>query len=65
MTTRKPRGTGYCTACGRRMLLTTQGKLFLHASNPQELQIRRLRCPGAMTRHYTPGPDFTYPKETQ
>ena len=62
--TRKPRGTGFCTACGRRMLLTTQGRLFLHTDKPDESDhTKRTRCPGAMTRTYTPGPDFTY-KET-
>lgn len=56
--TRKPRGTGFCDRCGRRTLLTTQGRLFLHSDKPAEPDhTKRTRCPGAMTREYTPGPD--------
>lgn len=60
MTTRKPRGTGYCHGCGRRTLLSTTGKLFLHSNNPKEPIAYRVRCHGSMTRLYEPGPDQTY-----
>lgn len=68
---RPPRGTGYCKGCGRRILLATNGKLFLHAPRPAKPnekarsidQAPRPRCNGSMTREYTPGPDMTY-KET-
>ena len=61
MTTRKPRGTGYCTACGRRILLTTQGRLFLHGGIDTHWG-RRVRCPDSMSSHYKPGPTWE-PKE--
>lgn len=58
--TRPPRGTGYCKACGRRILLTANGRLILHTNKPDEDKPEnRPRCPGAMTHHYEPGPDRT------
>jgi hypothetical protein len=62
---RKPRGTGYCTACGRRHLLATNGRIFLHTDKPDEPDhTKRTRCPGSMTYHYTAGPDETYKEPT-
>jgi hypothetical protein len=55
MTKRQPRGTGYCTGCDRRILLTTQGKLFLHAVDPKVAY--PVHCKDSMTRNYKPGPD--------
>ena len=57
--TRKPRGTGYCAGCARRILLTTQGKLFLHAILPYSKDADPLpaSCQHSMTRNYKPGPD--------
>lgn len=63
--TRKPRETGYCKACKRRIPLATSGRLFLHSDKPAEPDhTKRTRCPGAMTREYTPGPDQTHKEST-
>lgn len=57
---RPPRGTGICQGCGRRILLATNGKLLLHAHDPRLEPEKRVRCPDSLTRHYEPGPDYTY-----
>ena len=55
---RLPRSTGYCTYCTRRILLTTQGRLFLHSisQNWQDQTGRPVRCQDSMTNDYKSEP---------
>lgn len=53
------RGKGKCAQCGRTVLLTVQGKLFLHTdrgwrSGPKGATEVGDHCPGGMTTDFDP-----------
>jgi hypothetical protein len=57
---RRRRASGRCRRCGRVILLTTQGQLFLHGDrDPVWAKGAKSpdlgdHCPGGMTRDYDP-----------